>query len=139
MKCLFSMRTRMNLELQKKLAEKYPSLFQDRKVDPAGMSSFDAFGIECGTGWYDLLDSVFLTLVMYEKHNNKAKYENIKLLQIKEKFGTLRIYYSGGDDFVDGITALAENMSIKICEECGKKGKMYSDGWITVRCTKHAP
>jgi hypothetical protein len=58
-------------------------------------------------------------------------------VQVKEKYGTLRFYYNGGDDVVDGIVRMAEAMSAITCEVCGAPGKMLGDGWVTVRCEEH--
>jgi hypothetical protein len=58
--------------------------------------------------------------------------------QVKEKFGTLRFYYSGGDDYVSGLVSMAESMSAVTCEECGNPGKQVGGGWITTLCKEHA-
>lgn len=56
--------------------------------------------------------------------------------QVKEKFGSLNFYYCGGDDYIYGAVALAENLSLTICEACGKRGEVNKGGgWISVRCT----
>lgn len=57
--------------------------------------------------------------------------------QVKEKFGTLRFYYHGGDETVDGMVRMAENMSSVTCEMCGNKGKIYSGSWLLCRCKNH--
>ena len=57
--------------------------------------------------------------------------------QIKEKFGTLRFYYSGGDEYISGLTAMAESMSAVICEECGNPGKIRGRGWLYTTCDAH--
>lgn len=57
--------------------------------------------------------------------------------QIKEKFGTLRFYYHGGDGFVDGIVSMAEAMSAVTCEVCGDIGETNSEGWMSTLCDKH--
>ena len=44
-------------------------------------------------------------------------------IQVKEKFGGLRFYYSGGDDYIRGLVDMAESMSYKTCEVCGSPGK----------------
>jgi hypothetical protein len=55
--------------------------------------------------------------------------------QIKEKFGGLRFYYSGGDDEISGMVNLAENMSYGICETCGTTENVgRTQGWIYVVC-----
>ncbi len=61
--------------------------------------------------------------------------------QIKEKFGTLRFYYTGGDEFVDGLEHMADSMSAVICENCGCPGKKRvskRQRWIRVLCDRHA-
>jgi hypothetical protein len=57
--------------------------------------------------------------------------------QVKEKFGTLRFYYTGGDDYIDGIIAMTQFLSGSICEECGEKGKLRNNNWLRVLCDKH--
>jgi hypothetical protein len=54
--------------------------------------------------------------------------------QIKEKYGTLRVYYRGGDDYCQGIIAMAEHMSSVTCEDCGVPGKVRDGGWIRTLC-----
>jgi hypothetical protein len=54
--------------------------------------------------------------------------------QIKEKFGTLRVYSRGGDEYCAGIIAMATSMSYITCEECGNPGKSRDGGWIRTLC-----
>jgi len=61
----------------------------------------------------------------------------VTLDQVKEKFGTLRFYYSGGDDYIRGLVSMAESMSGVTCEECGKPGTQTSGGWIKTVCVEH--
>jgi hypothetical protein len=60
--------------------------------------------------------------------------------QVKEKFGTLRFYYSGGDEYIAGLMQMADSMSSVTCDECGAPGNTgNSGGWIAVRCDAHKP
>ena len=61
----------------------------------------------------------------------------VTLDQVKEKFGTLRFYYSGGDDYISGLVSMAESMSGVTCETCGKPGTQTSGGWIKTVCKEH--
>ena len=61
----------------------------------------------------------------------------VTLDQVKEKFGTLRFYYSGGDDYISGLVSMAESMSGVTCETCGKPGTQTSGGWIKTVCVEH--
>ena len=58
----------------------------------------------------------------------------VTLDQVKEKFGTLRFYYSGGDDYISGLVSMAESMSGVTCESCGNPGNQTSGGWIKTIC-----
>jgi hypothetical protein len=57
--------------------------------------------------------------------------------QVKEKFGTLRFYYHGGDEYIRGLVGMAEAMSARTCEECGAPGTTEGPGWIRTLCKKH--
>lgn len=64
--------------------------------------------------------------------------EQVTVNQVKEKFGTLRFYYSGGDAYIDGLVAMAESMSAATCEECGAPGRVRHGGWLRCLCDEHA-
>lgn len=72
-----------------------------------------------------------------EKLKQEQEYFPVKFDQIKEKFGTLRVYFSGGDEYVEGLVSMAEAISGKICEVCGNKGQPNKGGWITTLCEIH--
>jgi hypothetical protein len=57
--------------------------------------------------------------------------------QIKEKFGTLRFYYNGGDEFIRGVVSMAEAMTATTCETCGSPGILRGQGYIYTACDKH--
>lgn len=136
----------MDTHLETELYEKYPYLFSNKDLGPR--QSCMAFGIECGNGWYEILSSVCFIITQHEKNieaRNKyfykedresevVIYQQVKFDQIKEKFGGLRIYYSGGDDYISGVIKMADEMSYNICEVCGNKGKPNKDGWIKPLC-----
>ena len=58
----------------------------------------------------------------------------VTLDQVKEKFGTLRFYYTGGDDYISGLVSMAESMSAVTCESCGHPGEQTRGGWIKTNC-----
>jgi hypothetical protein len=58
----------------------------------------------------------------------------VTLDQVKEKFGTLRFYYSGGDDYISGMVSFAESLTAVICESCGNPGERRGGGWVHTYC-----
>lgn len=57
--------------------------------------------------------------------------------QVKEKFGTLRFYYDGGDSVIEGMVYMAESMSGVTCEVCGAPGTTGGSGYISTKCEVH--
>jgi hypothetical protein len=97
---------------------------------------------ECGDGWNKLIYDCTKEIAKIDK--NKI----IRVVQIKEKFGSLRYYYqeqnhpnhilSNKDyDKINGIIFKYEKISAKTCEMCGRKGKIKSvNGWLACLCPK---
>lgn len=59
------------------------------------------------------------------------------ILQVKEKFGELRIYVHGGDyEAISEIVHEAEAKARMTCEECGKEGNLaeLSNGVMQTLC-----
>jgi hypothetical protein len=148
--------------LDKYLCDKFPKLLAERNKPM--QETCMCWGFECGDGWFYLIqslcsavqhriDSRLEEIVNYDKYypggkgkdGKDAPYpkpepiEQVVFSQVKEKFGGLRIYYSGGDEFIHGMFSLAESMSYAICEECGTTESVgTTKGWITVTCAKDA-
>jgi len=112
----------MNQVKTELLLKKYPKIF------PNG------FYFECGDGWYDLIDELCDAIQTHCDSTPEAW--QVVAQQVKEKFGGLRFYYTGGDEFVEGVVAMAEAYSYHVCEQCGDLGTKSKTGWITVRCPK---
>jgi len=60
------------------------------------------------------------------------------VVQVKEKFGTLRFYIQAGTDAHYNYISFAEAMSGVTCETCGSPGKQLGRGWVYTACEKHA-
>lgn len=140
----------MKLELDKKLCEDYPLIFANRHKPMTETAM--CWGFDCGDGWYDLLDTLCYLIQRHIDHNKRVReimlakqsanipdeVYQVVAVQVKEKFGTLRFYYDGGDSFIDGLVAMAETMSSKICMTCGKPGKLNTNGWWKSACEEHS-
>ena len=60
------------------------------------------------------------------------------VVQVKEKFGTLRFYIQAGTDAHYNYISFAEAMSGVTCETCGRPGKRLGRGWVYTACEEHA-
>ena len=121
----------MKEELDKKLVEKYPKIFADRHKSK--METAMCWGFECNDGWYDLIDNLCESIQNYIDSNDIPQFV---ASQVKEKFGGLRFYGDGGDNYIDGMISFAEDLSYKTCEKCGsiEDVSQTKNGWITSLC-----
>lgn len=120
----------MRKELDELLCSRYPEIFRDRHADMR--TTCMCWGFDCGDGWFDLIDVLCVEI----KRRADSAGLNVVASQVKEKYGTLRFYRHGGDDFVDGLIWMAEPLSGLVCEECGQPGTRYG-GWVRTRCREH--
>jgi len=166
----------MNVELENKLIEAFPALFAGRH-EPITQNLM-IFGCECNDGWYDLIrDFCFLAKLRLDSAEGVNKKKNkgtksgeyidypaptLKLVQIKEKYGTLRIYYDliypesveeldaqidiedlrkrDGRiyEYILALSDYAMQASMRTCEITGKPGKLYTKGWHRTLCLEEA-
>ena len=119
----------MSPELERALVSKYPKLFVDYGTAPS--HSPMAFGFECGDGWYDLLDTLCAQLIELDSDGGVP---DIRAMQVKEKYGTLRFYVGPATDEALALVAFAEAISAKICETCGNKGRKRGTTWLKTLC-----
>ena len=108
----------------KRMEETYPKMFSGK---------YGGFAVSAG--WWSMLEK--LCAVIQQHVDNHKECPQVVVEQIKEKFGTLRFYYQGGDEFVSGAVWLAESLSGNMCEECGAPGKRTQGGWVRTLCDFH--
>lgn len=141
----------MREELDKLLCEKYPKMFVNRNADMKETAM--CWGFEHGDGWFNIIDHLCHNIQSHidwkngqcerllkdNPYNQKIPNEVAQVVvdQVKEKFGTLRFYYHGGDDAIDGMVRMAESMSAVMCETCGAPAKRRGGGWIYTACDAH--
>ena len=128
----------MDEELEQKLVEEYPEMYRNYGQDPDSFRGpvppLTAFGFSVGDGWYDLIKSLSETL-------SRLKID-IRVEQVKEKFGGLRFYYTVQDyndenhlGMSHGASRMAEEMSFSVCERCGDNAKhRNSKKWLKTLC-----
>ena len=124
----------MRQELDKLLCEKYPKMMVNRNKNM--QETCMCWGFECGDGWFNILDQLMGNIQHHIDWKNRKEevVAQVTLDQVKEKFGTLRFYYSGGDDAIDGMVRMAESMSGVTCEECSAPAQTHGPGWIRTIC-----
>ena len=128
----------MSPEKTKVLIDKYPKIFETG----AGLENepFSHYHFECDDGWFDLINTLCRAIqghVDWKVRNmDKESAEEFQVVagQVKEKFGSLRFYVSGGDDYIAGLITMAESVSGMICESCGDKATVRTTGWIKNIC-----
>lgn len=94
---------------------------------------------EFGDGWLDLVNSTLEKIEAIDPH--------FRVLQIKEKWGKLRLYGESSYEYgtpnsmlIESIIDEAEEHSGTVCEFCGLPGKLYtSHGETRTVCKKHTP
>ncbi len=128
----------MSPELDALLCEKYPKMMVNRNLPMTETAM--CWGFDCGDGWFEILNQLMGNIQHHIDWRNKKEevVPQVTLDQVKEKFGTLRFYYTGGDDVIDGMVRMAESMSGVTCETCGSPGQRRGGGWITTLCKEHA-
>jgi len=120
------------------LPVKYPSVFSGRSDKNV------PFYFECEDGWYDIID-VLCSAIQQENEITERKnlpeeekeYFHAYVVQAKEKFGGLRFYVYGGNERIHGMITIAESMSYRTCEVCGKPGTLRKYAWLKTHCDEH--
>ena len=156
----------MSPENQQALFDKYPEIFRERTLSP--QETCMCWGLECNSGWYDLIDVLcealtytYSTGLMVDGKGVSVEPPKVIALQCKEKFSTLRFYYrlEFAEDFIklcetneearkiaarytayfDGIVHMAEILSGRTCEVTGARGEIcVRNGWYKTLCPEKA-
>ena len=130
------------------LIERYPFLLPDYGRDARGRPSPDfdfsfteldlmphGWRIAFGEQMCEEIKKALLTSGPSKEEGLTALYD-YRILEIKEKYGQLRWYDTGG---VDEITEKYLKISERICVECGKPATRRSTHWICPYCDDCGP
>ena len=132
----------MSPELEKKLLEKYPELY-DYKSEDGKSSDISVYGFSHGDGWFNIIDCLSATIADIMKshrsrnHLTQQEFEEtvqVRVAQVKEKFGTLRFYYEPSSEDLrsqlDALVKEAEALSAITCEQTGQPGRLMRRGYV---------
>lgn len=82
-----------------------------------------------GKGWWSILEACL----------PKLKDAGVQqIVQIKEKFGSLRLYVSNSSELIRQLIDDAESATSVTCEFCGAPGSPRYGGWVKTLCDKCA-
>lgn len=100
------------------LFEHYPALFEKSRFG----------GFSTGSGWDPLLTELFDAMQRFP--------DAPRIVQVKEKFGGLRVYTSHVHPEIDNLIRAAEDRASKTCEMCGTTEGVAERGgmWIKTLC-----
>ncbi len=120
---------------QQELIQKYPKIFKPYEGNPYGVNW------EVPDTWIQLVDDLCGAIQSRVDHwrmwdkDGEHRCPQVTCTQVKEKFGTLRFYYSGGDQPIDGMVSFASYMSYHICIDCGSREDLgRTQGWVSTKC-----
>ena len=124
----------MRKELEQRLVERWPSWFN---LEGVIQKTLMPFGFVHGDGWFDLLWQLCERLEPIVRAAERESGRPFEVLQVKEKFGGLRVYMNISNDAISALIENAELESTQTCEVCGKPRTRRGEGWNTTRCDNH--
>ncbi len=112
---------------EQEIVDRFPQYFPDFMGDPG--KTCLAWGLAIGSGWLDRFEKLCEDIQAAEPGPEFA------FTQVKEKFGGLRAYFTGGNYKVATLIDEAERDSVNICEACGSRDQVTTKGnWGVTRC-----
>lgn len=118
----------MNKDLERQLVQRYPWVKNGNTLNGYNIVC------DCSDGWYAHIYDMLGRIEEYYKQN-AADINNIKVLEIKEKYGELRVY---ADCSLEGAYSIIKEYELgatEICEVCGQPEKIDKEnGWVKTIC-----
>jgi len=123
------------MKSEEEIANEYPEIFEywhEWEFD-GPPPQISIYGFQHNSGWNGIIESLCEQLERIDIE--------IRVTQSKEKFGGLRFYHNGvqSDDECDAYRAMgaihqAEEMSFRVCENCGNTAELRREGWFRTLC-----
>lgn len=141
----------MRQELDDALVRDFPNLYKDRHADMR--STCMCWGFCCGDGWEPIirrlsekLEAMIVALPEPQEvpahdtafgHCDAYTPERPCALQVKEKFGGIRVYLTSGTEEMYAAIEDAEREAWITCEDCGSQENVSTrgPGWIRTLCS----
>lgn len=91
-----------------------------------------------GEGWFQILWNLCVALEGIARARVAGGHRPARVVQVKEKYGSLRFYIEGGSSEMHALIDAAETASESICEACGNSGNLLEiRGWWQTLCPSH--
>ncbi|EYD74825.1 hypothetical protein Rumeso_03592 [Rubellimicrobium mesophilum DSM 19309] len=88
-------------------------------------------GFRCGWGWLPLIRGLCANLRLVVQQDGLT----LRIEEVGERFGLLRVRVEGGNDRVRALLERAEVTSSRTCENCGAPSELANRGhWLTTLC-----
>lgn len=84
-------------------------------------------------GWNKAFGKQYLKELKKQLKKDKMLYE-FRIMDLKEKYGSLRLYVNYGSKELYNIINKYESLSYNTCIKCGKPATKYSEGWVCPYC-----
>lgn len=127
------------IKKNKKLIQKYPFL---QTKDFQGNKTFECTWLDfMPEGWKQCFGELLCEDILKVLQKSSISLEDFTILDIKEKFGTLRVYCTGSNELeceLEDIINKYEYLSKYTCVLCGKVNVPIYGGWISPYCDECA-
>ncbi len=120
--------TSISPENEQFLFNRWPQFFTSKNEPKKSAMNV---GFACGDGWLNIVvDFCFELEVLFGNLGTE-------ILQVKQKYGELRIAVSHDDEAIEDLVQAARQQSLHTCEVCGSPGELQRDerGWWATQCS----
>jgi len=118
----------MNPDLDARLCADFPLLYSVRREETR--CSLSHFGFETDDGWFQIIHELSAELEELIRRLPAAERDDYYVVQVKEKFGTLRFYMNMETEEMSRAIRETEGRSASACEVCGRPGTLRGGGWL---------
>jgi hypothetical protein len=125
----------MRKELEQGVIARWPAWFD---VHRDVRRTLMPFGFQCEDGWFNLIRSLCEELEPLVAEVERTTKKQFKVIEVKQKFGSLRFYVDNANDAIRECIEVAQQQSSGICELCGRAGRLRQGDWLRVQCDEHA-
>jgi addiction module HigA family antidote len=116
---------------------RWPSLYAHLAAEPVRQCEpITREGFAIGKGWHAIVERLSAELAALAERLSPEERALVRVVQVKEKFGRLRVYLDDVEtDEMRAAIDASQDESERTCEECGRPGRARTlRGWVSTRC-----